>query len=219
MLKKIAGTTAAVIYASTIGRKTMDALAEDYVESLPDSVPNQRRLVIMMGFSMSGKTTLVQSHPALKHCARIETQVIHRMLNGRFSLLIDNQTIAGRGYWLRQGLTRILRQKILNQLLLKGVSIVIDSCNLRRSWRKSLIKMAKRDGYFVRIVHVDCDERVLQSRLEQADEKLKSRGLPPTWVALYRQQRAMFQPTRNEIVASRGDRYIVCTSDDVNFAI
>src|SRR5690606_17850057 len=129
MLKKIAGTAAAALYASIIGRKTMDALAKDYVESLPDSVPNQRRLVIMMGFSMCGKTTLVQSHPGLKHCARTETQAIHRMLNSQFSLLIDSQTITGRSYWLRQGLTRILRQKILNQLLLKGVSIVIDSCN------------------------------------------------------------------------------------------
>src|SRR5690606_35078549 len=138
---------------------------------------------------------------------RIETQVIHRMLNSQLSLLIDSQTIMVRSYWVRHVLARILREKILNQLLLKGVSIVIDSCNLRRSWRKNLIKMAKRNGYFVRIVHVDCDERVLLSRLEQADATLKSRGLPPTWVALYRQQRAMFQPTRNEIIESQGDRY------------
>lgn len=157
----------------------------------------QRRLVVLVGFSKSGKSTLVTSHPELQQYFRINSDEIHRRLNRRFAELRDNNTVSGDAYWVRQILTGWIRIKILEAAADQGLNIIIDSCNLRRRERQQRLQIGRRRGYVTILVHVTCDSQTLGQRLLTADDRLAALGRRRTWLDLYLHvQRPRYQPPR-----------------------
>lgn len=165
-----------------------------------------RTFVMMVGFSKSGKHTLIDSDPTLRRFLRIDTDLIHQYLNQRFQSLQDDFTITGPAYLLRQYYTKIVRDRISKFALCAGIGIISDSCNLRRSDRKKRLKEAKRHGYQTMIVWVMCDEQELLRRLDEADDKKVSNGQKPAWRDLYfRVQKPRFERP----LTKEADRFIV----------
>lgn len=157
----------------------------------------QRRLVVLVGFSKSGKSTLVTSHPELRQYFRINSDEIHRRLNRRFAELRDNNTVSGDAYWVRQILTGWIRIKILEAAADQGLNIVIDSCNLRHRERQQRLRIGRQRGYATTLVYVTCDAKTLCQRLMDADDRLAADDRQRTWLELYLNiQRLRFQEPR-----------------------
>jgi predicted kinase len=173
--------------------------------SSPPSAPRTKRYIMLVGFSQSGKSELVQTHPLLSTYARITTQDLHDRLNARLVCLRDDTSIDGPTYWERQFLTRWLRRDIERRMLATGTSVVSDSCNLERRGRQTQIKAAQAAGYRVTIVNVHCDPVELARRLVAADDRRAQNGQPRTWWRLVRYiQQPRFQvPHLTEVSSIR----------------
>lgn len=153
-----------------------------------------RDFYLFVGFSKSGKRTIIRSDPLLAAAYCVSTDEIHRRLNRMIPWLRDDLTVTGPAYWPRQWLTQKIRQALLDIAFRSGVVVVSDSCNLVQSERRRRLVLAKRHGYRTEIIWIRCRESILLKRLQAADEDKRSRGQRPTWVDLYRQvQRERFQ--------------------------
>jgi len=160
--------------------------------------PEKRTLVVMTGMSLSGKTTLVNSHPQLRKCWQIRTRDIHDLLNRKLDFLRDDNSVRGRAYWVRQFLTETVREKVLRQALQQGIAIVLDSCHLTRRKRIARYRLAKRYGYHVVIIFVECPWMTLLSRATEADHLSVARGGKRVWKDLIKQQVKVFEPPTPE---------------------
>ncbi|KRT67558.1 MAG: hypothetical protein XU08_C0002G0117 [candidate division WWE3 bacterium CSP1-7] len=156
--------------------------------------PEKRVLVVMVGMSLSGKTTLVDRHPQLRWCWQIRTRDIHNLLNRYLDFLRDDNSVRGRAYWVRQFLTERVREEVLRRALQRGIPIVLDSCHLTRKKRLARYRLAKRYGYHVVIVFVECPWMTLLSRATEADHLSIARGGKRVWKDLIRQQVKVFEP-------------------------
>lgn len=175
-------------------QQQLQRIAEE-ISALASGYPRTRHCMMLIGFSKSGKATLIRSHPRLRQYFRISTDPIHARLNQEFVFLRDNQTVKGPAYWERQMLTGVIRNMVLSLVLRQGVLLALDSCNLRRGERRQRLQMAKQAGYLTKIIWVRCSERTLLQRLREADEDQQRRGKDPAWVDLYlRVQKSRFQP-------------------------
>lgn len=177
---------------------------KNVVEKLLDrpNVPKGKVFVMFVGFSKSGKTTYLSNSKELKGFFKVSSSAIHDLINVTFSFLKDDNTTKGRAYWERQYLTRIIRELVLKKAFAKGLSVVSDSANLRRSERGKRLALAKKFGYTTKIVHVSCSEQVLLKRLQMLDAELVGAGKKPTWVALYKDVQ---KPRFEGIISSEAD--------------
>ena len=175
---------------------TRNKLKEIVLEILKgtEHAPKKRIFVMMLGYSLSGKTWFIDHHPYISSFFRVETRKIHDLLNVTFPLLNDDKTIEGAGYQPRQILTQVVRRWILREACRKGVSLVSDSCNLSHGSRYGRLLLFKRHGYETFIVWVLCGVGTLGPRLRGKDEELLSHGQNPTWVDLHKKQQARFDP-------------------------
>lgn len=164
------------------------------------NAPKKKVFVLLVGFSLSGKSFFIGHHPSLRSFFRINSKQLHSALNSRIEELRDDNTIHGNAYEDRQKMTKELRKAILEQALTKGIAIVSESCNLERTWRAQLFSLAKQYGYKTVLIHVQCDEKTLLQRLQKADTENISRSEKPTWVALYEevQKKRFAQPSADE---------------------
>lgn len=149
---------------------------------------------MMVGYSLSGKTTFVSAHPQLRDFFSVETRIIHDLLNDTFAFLQDDRSVNGFAYWERQFWTRYLRKQVLDAAFRGGFGIVSDSCNLRRAWRRQLLHIAQRHGYRTAIVWVLLPQQELDGRAVSSDLVLSAQGKPATWKMLVDQQRKNFEP-------------------------
>ncbi len=157
--------------------------------------PKGKNFVMMVGFTHAGKHTFIEQHPQLKHWSRVDTDLIHNLLNKNFHFLRDDNTVKGPAYWQRQDLTRIVSKKILEQLFKKGLSVINDSCNLKKDERAKRLTLAKKFGYRTVIIWVFCSEEELLNRLQKADKNNEHQNLKPVWVDLYlKVQKERFHP-------------------------
>lgn len=175
---------------------TRNKLKEISLEVLKgtEHAPKKRIFVMMLGYSLSGKTWFIDHHPNISRFFRVETRKIHDLLNAAFPLLDDDKTIEGVGYQPRQILTQVVRRWVLREACQKGVSLVSDSCNLSYGARQRRLRLPKRLGYKTFIVWVLCKKGSLGSRLREKDEELLAQGQNPVWVDLHEKQKARFDP-------------------------
>ncbi len=175
---------------------TRNKLKEIVLEILKgaEHAPKDRIFVMMVGYSLSGKTWFIDHHPHISNFFRVETRKIHYLLNAAFPLLNDDKTIEGVGYQPRQILTQVVRRWILREACRKRVALVSDSCNLSYGSRHSKLRLFKRRGYETFIVWVLCGVGTLGPRLRAKDEELLAQDQNPAWVDLHEKQRARFNP-------------------------
>jgi predicted kinase len=183
MLQKIVGVCLAYLYAGTVGRSQLEMIAD--ASTGASASMSERLCVIMVGYSLSGKTHVVQHHPRLRTFTQVSSRNIHDLLNDRLRWMRDDRSIKGRAYWPRQVLTRIIRDRVLERLMRSGMNIVHDSCNLERQRRVQLISQARRHGYRAIVIHVACSEDRQLGRLRSADNAKLIRGETSTWQKLY----------------------------------
>jgi tRNA uridine 5-carbamoylmethylation protein Kti12 len=169
-------------------RKRLSEVARNIVSSY--KVPRlKRELIMAVGFSKSGKHTVLKKEEGL----RIDTDDIHCRLNDLFTMLRQDDLVGTRAYWARQIFTRKVRRMILCSVLQSGIRVVNESCNLRASDRKWILSKAKGFAYRTVIVLVQCPEPILLRRLKEADRQKMGIGEPPIWEKLYREvQRPLF---------------------------
>jgi predicted kinase len=153
----------------------------------------EKKMVMYVGYSMSGKTHHLESSPALRAYAVIETEAIHRDLNHEITFLQDDNTVFGSGYATRQILTEMIRLEVLRRICARGANVIIDSCNLKAKDRRLRLAIGKKYGYQASIFIVQIDESTLLRRLEAADQRLREAGEKPTWVALHTKQVGRYQ--------------------------
>ena len=156
-----------------------------------------RVFIMMVGYSLSGKTTfarkLAKNYPFLI----IESRQIHQLINKRFKELQDDDTVSGTGYNLRQELTTKIRQNLLTKLLPQGWPIIADSCHLEFKKRKIILDLARKNHYFTIIIWLKTPEKILLSRLKLADQKRIMQKQKPAWVDLYQKlQKKKFDPPK-----------------------
>lgn len=161
-----------------------------------DRYPSKgNEFVLLVGFSGSGKTTHRLRSARYYRYASVPTTSIHEALNDSYSLLNDDRTVTGQGYWARQWLTKWTRARLLNIFCYRNYCIVEDACNLIAAERAERLAIAKKYGYTTIIVHTMCDEKILIARLQKLDRQKVERGEIPTWVNLYNNiQLPRFQP-------------------------
>ena len=143
----------------------------------------------MVGFSQSGKSTL--SKKILKtlptRFIRINSDTIHNFLNKTYSVFLDDNTIKGESYELRQKATKAIHNALINVLLQNSFSIILDSCNLSHEKREKILNDAKRVNKDIKtiIVYNKIPESQLYQNLRKADQRLIRRNAKPAWVDLY----------------------------------
>ncbi len=147
--------------------------------------PSDKTFVMMVGFSKSGKTYIVENNSLLKDYFKISTNRIHDALNNKFEFLKDDCCEEGRGYWEKQYLTKIVRDRVLFKALSMGVPIVNDSCNLRRKDRNKTLRRVKLFDYHTVVISVECRPSELKRRLAVADEHRLKKNEKPVWLHLY----------------------------------
>src|SRR3972149_6139618 len=105
--------------------------------------PEKRVLVVMVGMSLSGKTTLVDRHPQLRWCWQIRTRDIHNLLNRYLDFLRDDNSVRGRAYWAREGGGEGGGGECPRRAPGGETPIVLDSPPLTRKKRLARYRLAK----------------------------------------------------------------------------
>jgi predicted kinase len=134
---------------------TWKALGKAVALSLPrEEHLREKLLLIMVGYSGSGKSTFIERHPKARQMAVISSIRIHDKLNELIPQLRDDKSTKGYAYITRQLLTWVVRRRLLKLYFAEGAAVVSDSCNLRRADRRYWIRMARKWDYRVVEVHV-----------------------------------------------------------------
>lgn len=160
----------------------------------------RRCLVLLVGFSGSGKSTFSKSAEAVKYF-KIDTKLIHDELNANFTFLQGEDVVNSVNYWRRQFLARLIKSRLLLRAMSEGLAILDDSCNLSKRDRSSKVWVAVDNGYSVDIIHVVCEENDLIARLKERDKLLEVQGKKPVWLDLhYNVQLPRYvKPTSDEV--------------------
>lgn len=160
-----------------------------------EASPRRKIFVMLVGYSLSGKSWFIRHHSQLSRFFQVDTRKIHDLLNQSFRILQDGKTTSGSGYWPRQFLTRTVRESVFEKAGRIGMATVSDSANLVREERQKRLQAFRRWGYETAIVHVACPKERLMERLEALDAQRQARGEAPTWVRLYEDvQKNRFNP-------------------------
>lgn len=152
----------------------------------------------MNGFSKSGKThfvnKLIKAIP--DKFVPIDSLTINKWLDKTYFPFVDDNTIEGPGYTLRNMATRAIQATLQNFLLENGFSVIDDSCNSTKLKRKKIADIAKNlsNKIPVVIVSIKISEETLLKRLSAEDNKSKNNGEKPHWVDQYnRVQKPVFE--------------------------
>lgn len=171
-------------------------------------------LIVMTGFSKSGKTTLVdqllQDFP--NTFVAIDSAKIHNFLNSTYYAFQDDNTIMGSSYKLREDATKKIQGLLQEVLVENNFNVIDDSVNSTKQKRAHIISQAKELDPEIRtlIIYIKISEPVLLSRLIELDEEKARVGQKKSWVDLYYkiQKPIFYEPQSNE-----ADHIFVYTPD------
>lgn len=169
-----------------------------------NKAPPKQTLLLMRGFSKSGKTTLARKIE--KHFpdtfVRINSDSIHAFLNTTYTVFQDDNTVSGRAYELRDKATKAVQEALLKVLLQQGISVIYDACNNQKKKRAKYIRLAHRISPNIRvgIININIPEKDLIRRLEIADDESIASGGNRVWLDLYEkvQKPAFVEPAEAE---------------------
>jgi GTPase SAR1 family protein len=159
--------------------------------------------LMMVGYSLSGKTTIVnlikQRYP--KQFIVLDTRGIHYYLN-TIDIFQDGNSTEGLAYQLRQDSTDAIQNAMVSVLGRKGVSVILDSCNQVKSERKERVSLMKQLVPSMKsvILFVYPNEKVVLERIKKEDDALITQGKEPVWGELHKKQiERMEFPTKEEV--------------------
>jgi len=158
----------------------------------------------MNGFSKSGKTTLVnkivQKFP--NKFVSVDSSNIHDFLNTNYWVFVDDNTIEGKSYDLRDKATKSLQKALQETLLENHINVIDDSCNSTVEKRAKIIQTAKNIDPDIKtmIISIVITESELLNRLKSYDDANEQKGEQRAWLDLYTKiQKPSFQkPTPDE---------------------
>lgn len=162
-------------------------------------------VIIMSGFSRSGKTTLAKKieKEYLPKFARIDSSGIHDYLNRTFPLFLDDNTIGGEGFDLRNTTTGYIREGLIKSFSKAGISLILDSVHTTKEKREKVKEYLKEfyDDFITVIIHIDISEDKLYEYLKEEDRQNIERGEKAAWVDLYEsiQKDDYERPTKDEV--------------------
>lgn len=155
-----------------------------------------------VGFSRSGKSTLVkaitQKYP--KRFFVIDTNSIHDFLN-KNEIFQDDMSIKGEAFELRKSMTDKIQRLMVSEMIIKGYSIISDSCSQVRNERRERINQIKEinKDMKVAIIHVNTPMEMIMKRATEEDDALRQQGRKPVWEDLIKmQQKRIELPSKDE---------------------
>lgn len=151
-------------------RQSLDCIFDETTKEKSPVTEEERISINMVGFTHSGKTTVVENlKENFQNLVEIKSDRIHDIINNIFPQLKDDQTIDGKGYWLRQFITNDLRKKITKDFCKKGYQIINDSCNLNSNDRQKRLKISKSFNYKTILIWVKCSEEEILNRIDNGN--------------------------------------------------
>jgi predicted kinase len=156
----------------------------------------------MIGFSLSGKTTVAKLIEAKlpNPKIRLDTSRVHDFLNS-YPIFQDDNTITGKSFDLRQSCSKAIKKGLLTELAKASVNIIDDAANLTRKERQDKVKLIHKinPSYKFIYITIDISELDLLKRLSKFDAKNIQKGHKPAWGDLYfKIQKPQYQPVSKD---------------------
>ncbi|MBU0706832.1 ATP-binding protein [Patescibacteria group bacterium] len=157
-------------------------------------------LIMIVGFSRSGKSTLVnQIIKNFSTITKIDTDSIHDFLNQTYSVFKDENTIEGKSFDIRQKSTRAIQEALISTLLADGHSVLLDSCNLSKAIRDTIFTLARESDQKITTILIrhKINEDALYENIRKADQEKGG----TIWKDLYEkiQKPALNEPSASEV--------------------
>ena len=176
--------------------------SEDYSKKLQDSkeaalalaLENRQLLnkakekvfIATVGFTHSGKTIIAgELEKRVPYLVNVNTNNIHSIIDSKFLELSDDNSITGKGYWLRNVITEEIREYMIEKLAEDGWWIINDSANLKKSQRDERFQIPRKLGYKSVIIWVNLPEEEITQRVLEADKEELNKGKIPVWFDLF----------------------------------
>lgn len=145
-----------MIFSPKFRKKYKEAYGRVFYEIVVDISPCQERRIFMMlvGFTRAGKTAVASALRKDTPVVVVSSHYIRDVINKVFPEYADDRTVAGLSCNLRRVLAARIRERIFKKLFKQGYSVISDSSNLKRKWRKKIFRRAKKRKYQTVLVHV-----------------------------------------------------------------
>ncbi len=148
-------------------------------------------VIILVGFSRSGKTTLaykIRERFASHAFHILSGDPIHVYLNTQFPYFADDSTVFGHAFWARRAVTLDIQLLLLQTFLGLGLSVIIDLANLRRAERQRIAAAVRkvRPSARIAIISLQISEQELLRQIANTErEKAAKKGRKPAYLDLY----------------------------------
>ena len=126
------------------------------------------RLLLMMGLSGSGKTTIARELACLLGAVHVRSDVERKRLCG-LDPLADARAAPGQGIYSEE-ISIATYNKLLQAAqaaIAGGLTVIVDATFLRRSHRQAVIELAQDSGTTLRILHCTAAEDTLRERIRR----------------------------------------------------
>ncbi|MBT4850195.1 AAA family ATPase [Candidatus Parcubacteria bacterium] len=159
----------------------------------------KQALIILNGFSRSGKTTLAKKiNKAVPELIKIDSDSILNFLNKNYPVFQDNNSVDGPAYIIRQKSNKAIQKALISTLLAERYSVLLDSNNGRKKVRDKILGIIKKSNKKIKtiIIRHKITEEKLYKNIERFDKKIGGHG----WKDLYEkiQKPSFDEPKNNE---------------------
>ena len=175
----------------------------------------EKVFIATVGFTHSGKTIIVSElKKRIPYLVSVNSNQIHKIIDSKFLELSDDNSIRGKGYWLRNIITDEIREFLIERLCEEGWWVASDSANLKKSQRDERFQAPRKLGYKTVLLWVNLPEEEIVERVMLADKEESEYGKVPVWFDLYEkvQKPAFEKPTPEEadiFITAEEEGYVV----------
>ncbi|NIM46907.1 MAG: adenylyltransferase/cytidyltransferase family protein [Candidatus Aenigmarchaeota archaeon] len=153
----------------------------DIISKDKNPEPNPK-VIMLVGLSGAGKTTISKTiQDQNPNYITLNRDLIESFFDDLISDdFLSNNRMVGK-----------IRRQLVNNLLQKGYSLILDFCHVESHIRKHYEKLCKKHKSTLLKIYVTCDEAILMKRLNQRDTKTGKR-----FTKLYGFQKKIFTPDK-----------------------
>lgn len=175
----------------------------------------EKIFIATVGFTHSGKTIIVSElKKRIPYLVSVNSNQIHFVIDSKFQELADDNSIQGKGYWLRNVITEEIREYLIGKLCEQGWWVASDSANLKKTQRYKRYQIPRNLGYKTVLLWVNLPEKEIEKRVMQADKDESRAGKVPVWFDLYEkvQKPAFEKPDPEEadiFITAEEEGYVV----------
>ncbi len=175
----------------------------------------EKVFIATVGFTHSGKTVIVNElKKRVPYLVSVNSNQIHSVIDVKFTELADDNSITGKGYYLRNIITEEIREYLIERLSEEGWWIASDSANLKRNERMQRFQVPRRLGYKTIILWIDLPQEEIARRVMEADKEEQRAGKIPVWFDLFEkvQKPAFEKPEEGEadvIISAENESFVI----------